>query len=300
MKIINTLTFLFLSNMIYSQQLPIVFKSSETLLLEKTLSDGLLLIRQEYQLEDTLTLKRYTLDNRSDFGSVVSFAVLTEYGYITMNDIISPWERDSQYEQYNGSQYRPVLSKTLIRTVKDSTWCDAALISPQYVSQIKDSKWVEVQDSLYAGGLSIDYSNGKKDGWIVWLTSEKNHNDSSALSLATYRQTLELSYKDSDDIAIKSPNTNSNVFGGIYINPCFGRIGQIIFKVCGIIVKKNNSWVLLRCTSGLSAEESFAEKSDKDKTPALTPLNSEPALDVDDNRNPDKIQQEKQNKKRKK
>lgn len=269
-------------------------------MVEKSIGQGIFLLRQEYQLEDTLTHKRYTLDNRSDFGSVVSFGVLTESGYIVRNDIVIPWEKDRQFEQYRNSQYRPVLSKTMIRTVKDSTWCESTLISPKCVFPMKDSQWVEVKDSLYATGLVSDYSDGKKDGWIVWLTSGKEHKDSSALSLVTYRQSLELSGKGDDDIEIKAPDTKTYVLGGIYINPCFDRIGQITFKVCGIIVKKEDSWVLLRYTSRLSAEESDAEKTDKDKAPVLTPLESEPEPGENGDQNPDEVKKEQQNKKKKK
>ncbi len=300
MKAICTLVFLCLVNIVYSQQLPIVFKSSETILVEKTISDGLFLLRQEYQLEDTLTHKRYTLDNRSDFGSVVSFGVLTESGYIVRNDIVTPWEKDRQFEQYRDSQYRPVLSRTMIRTANDSTWRESALISPQCVCPMKDSQWVEVKDSLYATGLVSDYSDGKKDGWTVWLTSGKEHKDSSALSLVTYRQSLELSGKGDDDLEIKVPNTNTYVLGGIYINPCFDRIGQVTFKVCGIIIKKEDSWALLRCISWHSAEESNAEKTDEDKAPMLTPLESGPEPDENGDQNPEEVKKEKQNKKRKK
>lgn len=301
MKTLYTFVFLCLANIAYSQQLPRIFKSSETILVEKTISDGLLLIRQEYQLEDTLTHKRYTLDNRSDFGSAISFGVLTESGYIVRNDVITPWEKDRQYEQYRGSQYRPVLSRTLARTVKDSTWRETALILPQYVFPIKDSQWVEVKDSLSAEGLSVDYSDGEKDGWIVWLTSEKECIDSSALSLVIYRQLLELSGKVDGDIAVKTLDTNSEVLGGIYINPCFESIGRIAFKVCGIIVKKEEAWTLLRCTSGLSAEESIAKKTDKDQAPELTPLEPEPnAAEGGADEAANKVKKEKQNKKKRK
>ena len=275
-------------------------KTGNQQMIETSVSEGLFLIRQEYQLEDTLTHKRYTLDNRSDFGSVVSFGVLTESGYIVRNNIVSPWENDRQFEQYWDSQYQPVLSKTMIRTAKDSTWRESALISPQCVYPMKDSQWVEVKDSLYAEGLATDYSDGKKDGWIVWLTSGKEHKDSSAFSLVTYRQSLELSGKDDDDIEIKVPNTNTYVLGGIYINPCFERIGHITFKICGAIVKKEDSWVLLRCTSRRSAEESNAEKTDEDKAPVLTPLESAPEPDENGDKNPEEVKKEKQNKKRKK
>lgn len=283
----------------YSQ---IFVKLENAYLVEKSLETSIFLLRQEYQLEDTLTHKRYTLDNRSDFGSAVSFAVLTETGYIVLNDIVVPWEKDSRYEPYKGKQYRPVLSRTLVRTVKDSAWRESALISPLSVSPMKDTQWVEIKDSLYAKGLVKDCSDGKKDGWAVWLASAEEHVDSSALSLIVYRQAIELSDKDTDDIVIKAPDTKSNMLGGLYMQPCFDRIGQIVFKVCGIVVRKEDSWVLVRCLPDVSAMHTDAEEPDDVKTPVLTPLDDgqgPKAEDTGDN-GADDAKKAKQNKKRKK
>ncbi len=68
-----------------SQDIGFFFSMNDTYnnLFEKSCSQGMILLRQEYQIEDTNTHQRYTLNNRSDFGSAISFAVLTEQGMIT-------------------------------------------------------------------------------------------------------------------------------------------------------------------------------------------------------------------------
>ena len=68
-----------------AQDLGFFFNQSRSgiVMVESSVRQGIMLISQEYQLEDTLTHKRYSLDNQEYFGKLNTFAVLTDNGIIT-------------------------------------------------------------------------------------------------------------------------------------------------------------------------------------------------------------------------
>ncbi|MCM1177022.1 MAG: hypothetical protein NC308_00845 [Clostridium sp.] len=235
-------------------------------LIESAIENGILLIRQEYQLEDTLTHKRYTLDHRTYFGSAVSFAVRTETGYVTRRDIIAPWENDPEYKPYTGSTYHPVLSKTFVRTIKDTSWREMPLIAPVASAPLKDSAWVDVTDTLYTGGIATDCIVDKPEGWMVWLTGNNEKLDSASLSLVIYRKAVDLS--DGNETEITYPNNGDNVIGGIFIYPKFDKIGQIVFNMCGVAIKRSERWVLM---PDLSSENENSN-TDVNTVSVLTPI----------------------------
>lgn len=223
-----------------------LFGSVNQQLIEDAVARGVLLVRQEYQLEDTVTLKRYTWDNQPEFGSSVSFCVLTENGYVISDKAIQPWEYDARFTQYRDSQYRPILSKTYCRTVKDSVYRAVGMLNLSQHQPLANKKWMRISDSLFNDkGFVLDSTVGEKDGWIVLLTADDpSQIDSTELSLVIYRHklTVEAGVEQQD---IPSVATQRHVVGGIYIEPQYRGIGEIVFALNGVLVHEEDSWQLL-------------------------------------------------------
>ena len=255
-----------------------IFSSSNQQLVEKAVQDGIVLLRQEYQLEDTLTMKRYTWDNRPEFGSAVSMCVLAENGYVVADRVLHPWESDSRFSQYRNTKYRPVLSKTYFRTVADSVYRAAGRPEPRFERNLSDDGgWVYAVDSLFGGkGFAADRASGEKDGWLVWLTADKDSEDDTAgLSLVTYRHKLTVE-ESSERCEIPASTTLRSVIGGIYVVPQYRGIGEVVFALTGVVVPDGDRWQLLRIADSLSDDSCAVEESEPtpsdDLQDALTPV----------------------------
>lgn len=219
---------------------------------------------QEYQLEDTLTHKRYSLDNQPFFGKESSFAVLVEDGVVTSQTTAMPWLSDSNFVQYKNSKYRPILSRTSLMTSVDSTWRETGVLSSDAMQKLSDSTWVFVQDTVLNKGFIRDSLINGSDGWLVWLASE----DGSDLSLITYRYTA----SEQETLLIDAPKTDGVVYGGIFIVPSYEQVGRIDLKLCGILTPSVDKWLM---TSVLPRMVDGKDTPNGDKQPTLTPLDSD-------------------------
>lgn len=249
-----------------AQSFSLAFKSSESLLIERSIQKGLIVMSQEYQLEDTLTHKRYSLDNQEYFGKSHSFAVLVENGIITSPRIVRPWESDENFIRYKNSKYQPVVSKTSAMAVNDTTWKETLLLDPQGIFPLKDSTWCFLQDSTYNQGFVCDTLRKEDEGWLVWMIAE-GINDKEFFSLETVR------YKhteESNDKVIQA--LSGNVIGGIFISPSYERIGQLVLKLEGILTPFEEGWKL---SSIVVDNKSMLDETENVSAPVLTPIEKE-------------------------
>lgn len=222
--------------MLQAQSFLLTFKSSESLLVERSVQEGLLVLSQEYQLEDTLTHKRYSLDNQRYFGKISSFAVLTDTGIITSSRVLWPWETDENFIQYKNSKYQPIVSKTSAMYVSDTTWRETFLLVPSGASPLSDPTWCFVQSSAYDHGFICDTLRNEDEGWIVWMIANVA-NDREVFSLETLRYKYT---EESNDKAIHA--LSGNVVGGVFITPTYECVGQIVLKLKGILTLFENGW----------------------------------------------------------
>lgn len=197
---------------------------------------GLMVICQEYQLEDSLSHRRYSLDGNPYFSRKTAFAVKTAYGLITAADALRPWVSEAEYKRYEGSCYRPVVSRTSVLTAKDSVWRESSLISLDSLRILKNTDWVCVRDTVCNDGFVCDSLRDGANGWIVWLVSEQKSGRDS-LSLET-----RMAWNVVNDAVIDSPAVSGTVCGGVFLTVDYGHIGQIVLKLCGILSPSGSEW----------------------------------------------------------
>lgn len=255
-------------------------RSANQQFIEEAIRESVMLMRQEYQLEDTVTMQRYTWNAEAQFGYAEAFAVRTQKGYITHRDLVEPWQQDSHYTPYRGTQLRPIYSRTAIRTVKDSLWREAGTIAPLKREMLDKSPWDHVTDTLFqAQGLKVEPLSGEQQGWLVWLTTSNRADSATAkLSLVTYRQTLTLE-EGAGRCELPAPSTNEQVLGGLYLVPRYDGCGTITFLLQGIAVEEERGWILL-----IPREEPTSEAATQLPEGELTPVpsSSEALADSDE------------------
>lgn len=219
-----------------------ILKSSTQQIVERAVESGLVVMRQEYQLEDTTTLQRYTWDNRPEFGSARGFAVITRRGVVARKSLIEPWSGDSRYEKYRGSKYRPVVSNTMIRSVQDSVWRVIGIGSADSLKQFGCSEWHYAQDSIYGKrGFEFDLEKGEKSGWLVMLTaSQEEYSDTEPLTIVSYMTKIEVG--DEPTCVVEHPTSSRYVIGGVYLNPVYDGFGTMELRIVGMLDIEGEEW----------------------------------------------------------
>lgn len=223
----------------------IFVQSSSQQLVEEAVKGGIFLFRQDYQVKDTATGKYYGRGG-DVFGSVYALGIKLNGGYCLSDRGIHPWEYDVNFNNYR-QDYLPVMYKTYWRETADTVMADYAQWVEKQVKELIPGKFSYVTDSLFQGkGFETDLTTGMKAGWMVWVVSEKTIAEASSqtpVSYTIYRKELELR-EGIGEYTLEAPSTGLNVWGGIYVVPVQTAVGQITFRLAGVMDKKGKQWTL--------------------------------------------------------
>lgn len=223
-----------------------MFKSPNQQFVEQAIKDGMFIIKQSYQLEDTVTKQRFGRYGDEDFGSFASLAIRTNEGIVVEKVLATPWIEDSNFSRYRDT-HRPLLSKTIAIELGDSI---PSQISISYDSiQSINSKLSLVCDiDSMLTGFELKKYNRPTEGWIVWLSSDSTMNEYSGRKnpdFTIYKKSVEFN-TDSISYVVEAPNTSKKVWGGIFIVPEQTNIGQVTFFLGGIVNQNpiDHTWVI--------------------------------------------------------
>lgn len=222
--------------------------SANQQLIEEAVREGLFIVRQAYQLEDTTAEPPayYGRDGKSYFGQTYSVGARLCGGYVIDARLTAPWLEDTHFEEYRHStQYRPVISKTEYRDIAEITYHPLAFRAENRDSVQKGSV-CQQQDSLFSAGFSLWEEEGLCKGWVVLAVGEKplSESDSAQLSLLIYRTEVNLE-ADKQLYEIKAPATSLSVMGGIYVYPVVNGIGQLSFRLAGLVQQIEDKWYIM-------------------------------------------------------
>ncbi|MDR2130911.1 MAG: hypothetical protein LBP56_07095 [Odoribacteraceae bacterium] len=224
--------------------------TSNQQLIEEAVKEGILLVRQSYQIKDTSTRPPtyYRWGNRPHMGSLSTMGIKSVNGIYARLSMATPWNVDPRYEQYRSvTNYVPVISGTEYRT-KDSTRFTALSSPLSTYSVTPDSLFVCFPDNLSGSrGFPVDTMTGNKAGWLVWLISEgaQPSIDTCPLSLLIYRHEL-LFEAGNDRYEIRTPATTKEIIGGVYLVPTVTAVGQLTFHLAGLTAKIEEKWHVIR------------------------------------------------------
>jgi hypothetical protein len=241
-------------------------------LIEDAVKDGLFIVRQNYQLQDITkeTPTYYGWNNNPHFGTTYALGVKTVNGFYSDDKVFHPWNYDSHYNQYRSNNtLAPVISETNYRTLVSPAYA-AMPFSKDSCTSIYDSYFVHVQNSVFKNkGFQVNNTNEEKNGWVVWAISEKSiaTEDTIPVSLLIYK--TELVFEEGKDrYEIKDPSTDKVIAGGIYVVPEVTAVGQITFRLSGLLLKIEGKWNVVRLES--------VSGDDSSNTPGnLTPVTRE-------------------------
>lgn len=227
----------------FSQSL---FNSSSQQLVEQAVKGGIVLLRQDYQLLDTLSNTRYGWNHQEVFNSIYSVGFKVEGGYVVNERFVRPWNFDQRYRELRDTTYVPVISKTSCKSMVDSVYIDVKY-NPDYKRCIKDSLIYRVDSLVHERrGLKIDSSLGEKEGWLVWVTSADSLlQENTQLSVVTYKHKITIE-ENKKEYALPKPATSKNIMAGILVVPNNTQVGVLDFQIVGYAYRKGNDWYVIR------------------------------------------------------
>lgn len=239
MKRINLLLILLLPFQLMGQA---VYTYNQKII-EESISGGLFIINQSYQLKDS-TNQLFGSQGKNIFGEKYSIGIKIKNGCCITDEIINPWDYDENYVTFS-TTHIPVLFKTNYKELTDSCMIELQGFDSLYKKNLYNNKIYVFHDStLFNGkGFQIDTVSGEKKGWLVWLVSNNLIESSDSIISTSYLiYKKDLTYNNTiREIEINKPVTGKNIWGGIFLIPAQTAIGQITFKLSGIILDKNDS-----------------------------------------------------------
>ena len=116
------LFFALIANIAYAQ-LPQGFLSlsPNQIMVENAVEKGVLLVKQDFQLLDTVSNTLFGRNNQEMFGSTYSIAYKLKNVCVVSDKFINPWQYDENFKKIENNTYLPIVSKTQYRDITDST-----------------------------------------------------------------------------------------------------------------------------------------------------------------------------------
>ncbi len=240
------------------------FSFTDQQIIEDAVKDGIVVVQQDYKLQNTETGEFFGLNGNRYFGRTYSLAVKCTGGYYLGRAALTPWEYDRYFDKYrNDPKYRGVISTTQYCAVADTLY--RTLDSDgQLRHELPGGYFCKVDDKAAFGGQGFvaDTSSTRTDGWIVLLTARKplTGKQDNPLSFICYRQQIEFE-PDQEHCAI-TPVAVDEVVGGLYIRTQITGIGQITMSLVGLVHVEKDKWTVDKLTSVNNVAA----------TPELTPI----------------------------
>lgn len=210
---------------------------------ENMVSPALFLFRQSFQVADNKTGDLYGLNNQDEFGAEVSIGIKVKDGFVLTDKAIHPWAYNSKFDEYK-EKYKPVPYLSLYSEIETGVKYDSINKIYPICEEQKVKESYLVHSDLFKGkGLSIDNSEGSKDGWIVFVCANKEAdlNKISEVSIVCYNKPVDVI--KGKKIDVETPN-NMKIIGGVYVFPCKLDIGVMTFKLCGLLLENEGKWRL--------------------------------------------------------
>lgn len=224
-----------------------IFKSANQQFVEQAVKNGIFIIKQTYQLEDTTTQQRFGRYGNDDFGAFTSLAIRTSDGYLVDSCLLYPWTTDSNYSRYRSS-HKPVLASSYSMDFGDSIMSPISFVPDSLNYHRYRLTKLNPQDSSYLGFENRIYKK-PTEGWAVWLSSDSILNEFKGHKkpeLTIYKRTIDF-HPDSLFCKIDAPNTSNRLWGGIFVVPQQTAIGQLTFFLGGVFVKdfESEEWIVV-------------------------------------------------------
>lgn len=247
--------------------------SNNQQLIEDVIKTGVFLSKQSFQICNKETGELFGLNGKKEFGTQYSIGVKVPDGFCLTDKAVRPWLYDDKYLKYK-EKYDPVFYQAAFSELKENAKYDSLAYISTKPEELMDSLLYRFSSTTFEGkGFTLDYTKGEKKGWLIWINADRNLNleQTSDLNFIIYRKILTVNERNCS-FDIDKPTTEQEVLGGIYVVPVYTAIGVIEFRLCGIILSRENKWEVCCPFAGL------ANIPQAETTPATTNIVGEDDL----------------------
>jgi hypothetical protein len=245
-------------------------KSANQQLVEDAVTDGFFIVHTQYRLKDKKGKdpQYYGWEGKPYFGETVSLGIKTHGGFILSSLAVKPWLTDRRFDEYrDDNRYEPIVYKICYTAVSDTA--TAVLPVTNTESLAGGSFYLSTDTVFHHQGFPTDYSDGVKNGWLVWIVAPEAADSSE--SILVYRNETEFR-KEHNVYSVKSPS--QAVLGGVFIVPRIEGVGKITFYIGGLAVENDGQWQIVRIGSSnnKTPAKTEKEKPKEEKAGGLTPI----------------------------
>ena len=236
-------------------------KTNNQQIIDEALSGAFVKLTQSYELNDTITNEHFGRNGKDYFSQIPFIGIETEEGTLFTKSVFTPWELDIDFSEYEG-KYKPQLTQSDFEILNDGKTHTIKTIDFSNVTE-NANNFIILKDTIQnKKGLKLDSVSGGKNGWFVWLTSDRNLIEVDSVKLLSIKKDIEVPI-NGEALILSNPDINENIIGGFYLTPAQTEIGQITFILTGIILRNEDGWKLVF--------PAIHEHNEKKK---LTPINS--------------------------
>jgi len=253
----------------------VYIKNSEQQMIDNVVGKGLFLSKQAFQISDKESGDLYGLKGKKEFGTQYSVGVKFSHGYLLTNKAIRPWQYNSNFTKYK-EKYTPVpYTSTYTELGEKANYLELSIDNSVAISD--SSLYIFNSDVFGRKGLCVDTSKGEKDGWIVWVTVDKNLNfeQTSDVGFFSVKKPINIEKKETLIDIEKPKYQTASIMGAIYVVPEYPEIGTIVFKLCGIAVENGSKWQLVCPFVGMTFDEAKNQTSKEDSTGSVSGCDGE-------------------------
>lgn len=231
--------------------------------LEKAIAQGLVGIRQDFQLEDTIAKKAYNYGDDPDrFGGQVSFLVKLDNAFVIPDEILHPWDYDPNYPEFKNKQYDPFFNRTSLLKVSQNEWKELEIpFEPTEKGELANGLKFVKDEKAISNGFHRFSGYGKKEAWIVWLLLEENES-SKEIQCEFVTKPVELNLEKGKKLyKMAAPESKQRLLGGIVVEPVFNGVGRIDFALVGVIAKTDGEYNMALIEPNMADEVLISEGS---------------------------------------
>ena len=231
--------------------------------IEKAVVQGLVTIKQDFQLKDTITEKFYNFGGDPNrFGGQTSFLVKLDNGFVIPDEILHPWDYDPNYTEFKNKQYVPFFNRTSLLRVSQGNWKELEIpFGPVEKAELANGLKYVRDEKMTSNGFYRFSGYGKKEVWIVWLLiSDDNATSGTHCEFVTKKTEMVLE-KGSKLYKMEAPESKLKTLGGIVVEPVFNGVGRIDFALVGVIAKTDGEYNMALIEPNMADEVLISEGS---------------------------------------
>lgn len=281
MKLYCFLATLFLSIPVVAQTF---IQSPEQQLVESAVSSGFFIAKQDYCLRNVEDNILYGRADKSEFGISYSVGIKLQGAWCLTDAALHPWEYDPHYDQYRDDKhYQPVNNLFSYWTPTDTAGYRTIELKEEKIETLSaNALYRYALEGESVEGFMQGSTRGEETGWIVWLTVEKGADLSEKPQIIynIYRQ--KITVNDGKNVPITTPMIKTKILGGAFVMPEQTAVGQLTFKVTGIMVQAKDKWeIAFPFIDGREQDTEEIDKPEKEPSSQLTPILSKEKKEAD-------------------